>query len=38
MMDTFRGVAPFFAAEIVRVALLAAFPALILWLPGMLAG
>jgi tripartite ATP-independent transporter DctM subunit len=38
MMDTFRGVAPFFAAEIVRVALLAAFPALTLWLPAQLAG
>ncbi|HEX6296242.1 MAG TPA: TRAP transporter large permease [Burkholderiales bacterium] len=37
MMDTFRGVAPFFAAEIVRVVLLLAFPALSLWLPKLLA-
>jgi tripartite ATP-independent transporter DctM subunit len=34
----FRGVLPFAAMEIVRVALLVAFPALVLWLPGVLGG
>jgi tripartite ATP-independent transporter DctM subunit len=38
MSRTFLGVAPFFAAEIVRVALIVTFPALSLWLPGLLAG
>ena len=33
MIETFKGVGPFFIAEIVRVALLIVFPALILWLP-----
>ncbi len=37
MIETFRGVMPFFAAEIVRVALILAFPAIVLWLPQMLA-
>jgi len=32
----FRGVMPFAAMEIVRVALLVAFPALVLWLPKLL--
>ncbi len=34
MIETFKGVMPFFGAEIVRVILLLAFPALTLWLPG----
>lgn len=38
MVDTFIGVMPFFAAELVRVAVLLAFPALTLWLPRILAG
>ena len=38
MMTTFRGVAPFFASEIVRVVILIAFPALSLWLPRVIAG
>ena len=38
MSDTFLGVMPFFAAEILRVGLLIAFPALTLWLPGILSG
>lgn len=38
MADTFRGVMPFFIAEIGRLAILIAFPALSLWLPHMLAG
>ena len=38
MIETFKGVMPFFGAEIVRVILLLAFPALTLWLPRVLAG
>jgi len=38
MSETFRGVTPFFAAELLRVGLLLAFPALTLWLPRVLAG
>ncbi|MHA1548835.1 MAG: TRAP transporter large permease [Alphaproteobacteria bacterium] len=38
MRDTFIGVAPFFTAETLRVALLLAFPAITLWLPGFLSG
>jgi tripartite ATP-independent transporter DctM subunit len=37
MIRTFIGVAPFFVAELIRVALLIAFPALSLWLPSVLA-
>ncbi|MES0883465.1 TRAP transporter large permease [Roseibium sp. SCP14] len=36
MIETFKGVAPFFGAEIVRVILLVSFPALTLWLPQIL--
>jgi tripartite ATP-independent transporter DctM subunit len=36
MRETFKGVMPFFASEIVRVALLVAFPALSLTLPNLL--
>ncbi|MBR9649509.1 TRAP transporter large permease [Thalassovita aquimarina] len=38
MSETFLGVMPFFIAELVRVAVLIAFPALTLWLPSILAG
>ncbi|WP_273071833.1 TRAP transporter large permease [Thioclava marina] len=38
MGTTFRGVFPFFLSELVRVALLLAFPALTLWLPRLLGG
>jgi tripartite ATP-independent transporter DctM subunit len=38
MRQTFVGVMPFFAAELVRVAVIVAFPALTLWLPRVLAG
>jgi tripartite ATP-independent transporter DctM subunit len=38
MRDTFRGVLPFFAIELVRVALLLAIPALTLLLPSLLRG
>lgn len=36
MMETFKGALPFFAAELVRVALLLAFPAIVLFFPSML--
>ncbi|AHM05840.1 TRAP dicarboxylate transporter, DctM subunit, unknown substrate 3 [Roseibacterium elongatum DSM 19469] len=36
MWDTFKGVMPFFAAELVRVAVLIAFPGLVLWLPAFI--
>jgi tripartite ATP-independent transporter DctM subunit len=38
MKETFLGVAPFFFAELLRVAVLIAFPALTLWLPSVLSG
>lgn len=38
MRETFLGVIPFFVAEIFRVALLIAFPALVLWFPHWMAG
>ncbi len=36
MRQTFKGVMPFFASEIVRVTLLIAFPAIALFLPRLL--
>ncbi|HXK54950.1 MAG TPA: TRAP transporter large permease subunit, partial [Hyphomicrobiales bacterium] len=36
MSETFKGVLPFFASEIVRVSLLVAFPSIILFLPRLL--
>jgi len=38
MIETFKGVAPFFGAELLRVVLLLLFPAITLWLPGWLSG
>ena len=38
MRDTFLGVAPFFVAELLRVAVLIAFPVITLWLPAYLSG
>ncbi|MDE0529874.1 MAG: TRAP transporter large permease [Albidovulum sp.] len=38
MLETFKGVAPFFGAEIIRVVILLIFPALTLWLPSVMAG
>jgi tripartite ATP-independent transporter DctM subunit len=38
MSRTFIGVMPFFGAELLRVALLVAFPGLVLWLPRVLSG
>lgn len=36
MSETFKGVMPFFGAEIIRIIIILAFPALVLWLPGIL--
>jgi TRAP-type C4-dicarboxylate transport system permease large subunit len=38
MRETFLGVMPFFGAELFRVGLLVAFPALVLWFPHWMAG
>ncbi|CAD7048853.1 TRAP transporter large permease [Pseudorhizobium endolithicum] len=38
MWQTFKGVFPFFLGELVRLALLVAFPAISLWLPHIVAG
>ena len=38
MSDTFKGVMPFFGAELLRVLLLIAFPSIVLWLPRLLSG
>ena len=38
MIETFKGVLPFFGAELVRVIILLSFPALTLWLPRILEG
>ncbi|MET4102997.1 C4-dicarboxylate transporter DctM subunit [Roseovarius sp. MBR-78] len=35
VQDVFRGVMPFFIADGVTIALLVAFPAIVLWLPGL---
>ncbi|MGR3461928.1 MAG: TRAP transporter large permease [Roseovarius sp.] len=35
VQDVFRGVTPFFVADAVTIALLVAFPAIVLWLPGL---
>lgn len=38
MSETFKGVLPFFVAELVRICLLLAFPIIVLWLPRFLSG
>ncbi len=38
MRETFIGVMPFFFAELIRVAILIAFPVITLWLPRLLSG
>ncbi len=38
MSETFKGVMPFFGAELLRVLLLVAFPGIVLWLPRLLSG
>ena len=36
MSETFKGVLPFFGAELVRVMILLLFPGFVLWLPQIL--
>ncbi|WP_413205923.1 TRAP transporter large permease [Rhodospirillum sp. A1_3_36] len=38
VQDVFRGVSPFFGAEVVTIAVLIAFPDLVLWLPNLILG
>jgi TRAP-type C4-dicarboxylate transport system permease large subunit len=38
LSETFKGAMPFFAAEVIRVSLILAFPAIVLFLPRLLAG
>jgi TRAP-type C4-dicarboxylate transport system permease large subunit len=38
MRETFKGVMPFFASELVRITILVAFPVISLWLPHWLRG
>lgn len=38
LTETFKGALPFFAAELVRVSLIVAFPGIVLFLPRLLAG
>ena len=38
MSEVFKGVIPFFGAELLRVLLLVAFPGIVLWLPRLLSG
>ena len=36
VQDVFRGASPFFIADVVTVAVLIAFPGIVLWLPNLL--
>ena len=38
LQDVFKGIAPFFIADVVTVGLLLAFPGIILWLPNLVMG
>jgi len=38
VQDVFRGASPFFIADVVTVAVLIAFPGIVLWLPRLIAG
>ncbi len=38
VQDVFRGVTPFFVADAITIALLVAFPAIVLWLPRLASG
>ena len=38
VQDVFRGASPFFVADVVTVAVLIAFPGIVLWLPGLMTG
>ena len=36
LMETFKGVTPFVVSDLFRLATIVAFPAVVLWLPGLL--
>jgi TRAP-type C4-dicarboxylate transport system permease large subunit len=36
VQDVFKGVTPFFFADMVTIGVLIAFPSIVLWLPGMM--
>ena len=36
VQDVFRGVTPFFAADVLTIAVLIAVPSIVLWLPSMM--
>ena len=38
VQDVFRGASPFFAADVITVAVLISFPGIVLWLPGLIYG
>jgi tripartite ATP-independent transporter DctM subunit len=38
VQDVFRGVTPFFFADMITIAVLIAFPSIVLWLPGVIMG
>jgi TRAP-type C4-dicarboxylate transport system permease large subunit len=38
VQDVFRGASPFFVADVATVAVLIAFPGIVLWLPGLIGG
>ena len=38
VQDVFRGVIPFFIADMITIAVLIAFPSIVLWLPGVVMG
>ena len=38
VQDVFRGVTPFFIADVITIGLLIAFPSIVLWLPGIIMG
>ncbi len=38
VQDVFRGVTPFFIADVITIAVLIAFPSIVLWLPGIIMG
>jgi C4-dicarboxylate transporter DctM subunit len=38
VQDVFRGVTPFFFADMITIGVLIAFPSIVLWLPGIIMG
>jgi tripartite ATP-independent transporter DctM subunit len=38
VQDVFRGVTPFFVADVITIGVLIAFPGIVLWLPGIIMG